>query len=135
MDHSPQLLFLISPPRSGSTMLQRMLASHSQIHTHPEPHLLTPLHYLGYYATVDAAPYDHVNAARALREFTEELPGGELLRVWERVPRACLAEVVQQVWTRPADLRHLPECLLPPVDGPVPCSVVNVVTLMGTWRA
>ena len=50
-----------------------------------------------------------------VRDGGEELPGGELLRVWERVPRACLAEVVQQVWTRPADLRHLPECLLPPV--------------------
>ena len=72
-----QLIFLIGAPRSGSTLLQRMLGSHSAIYTHPEPHLLTPLYYSGYYATVDRAPYDHVNAAQALRELCEELPGGE----------------------------------------------------------
>jgi hypothetical protein len=71
------LIFLIGSPRSGSTLLQRMIASHSQIFTHPEPHLLTPLYYLGYYATVDKAPFDHVNSAQALRELCEELPGGE----------------------------------------------------------
>ena len=71
------LIFIISPPRSGSTLLQRMLASHSAIHSHPEPHLIQPLNYLGYYDTVDQAPYDHINAAQALREFAQELPGGE----------------------------------------------------------
>ena len=71
------LIFIVSPPRSGSTLLQRMLASHSAIYSHPEPHLLTPLNYLGYYDTVDKAPYDHINAAQALREFCQELPRGE----------------------------------------------------------
>jgi len=71
------LIFLIGSPRSGSTLLQRMIGSHSEIYTHPEPHLITPLYYLGYYATVDASPYDHVNAAQALRELCEELPHGE----------------------------------------------------------
>jgi len=71
------LVFLIGSPRSGSTLLQRMLASHSRIYTHPEPHLITPLAYLGYYATVDKAPFDHVNAAQALRELCDELPRGE----------------------------------------------------------
>ncbi len=71
------LIFLIGAPRSGTTMLQRMLASHSAIYTHPEPHVITPLYYLGYYAIVDKAPYDHVNAAEALRELCEELPRGE----------------------------------------------------------
>ncbi len=54
-----------------------MIGAHSQIYTHPEPHLLTPLYYLGYYATVDAAPYDHLNAGEALRELCDELPRGE----------------------------------------------------------
>lgn len=72
-----KLIFIVGAPRSGSTLLQRMLASHSAIYSHPEPHLLTPLNYLGYYDTVDKAPYDHVNAAQALREFCEELPAGE----------------------------------------------------------
>lgn len=71
------LAFILCAPRSGSTLLQRMIASHSAVITHPEPHLLTPLYHLGYYATVDAAPYDHINAAQALREFADELHRGE----------------------------------------------------------
>jgi hypothetical protein len=71
------LIFVIGPPRSGSTMLQRMLGSHSEIHTHPEPHIITPLAHLGYYENVDKAPYDHINAAEAIREYVEDLPGGE----------------------------------------------------------
>lgn len=72
-----QLIFVISPPRAGSTLLQRMLGAHSEVFTHPEPHLITPLAHLGYWANVDAAPYDHVNAAEAIRSFVSELPGGE----------------------------------------------------------
>lgn len=72
-----RLIFLVSAPRSGSTLLQRMLASHTQIATHPEPHLITPLAYLGYYDTVDKAPFDHVNSAEALRLFVSHLPNGE----------------------------------------------------------
>lgn len=72
-----QLLFIISPPRSGSTLLQRLLGSHSQIFTHPEPHIITPLAYLGYYDTVDKAPFDHINSAEAIRLFVEGLPRKE----------------------------------------------------------
>lgn len=72
-----QLLFIVSPPRSGSTLLQRLLGSHSRIFTHPEPHLITPLAYLGFHDTVDKAPYDHINAAEAIRLFVRGLPRGE----------------------------------------------------------
>ncbi len=72
-----QLIFVLSPPRAGSTLLQRMMGAHSAIFTHPEPHLITPLAFLGYHDTVDAAPYDHVNAAEAIRSFVDGLPGGE----------------------------------------------------------
>lgn len=72
-----RLVFLIGSPRSGTTLLQRMLGSHSRIFTHPEPHLLTPLAHLGYYRTVDKAPYDHINAAEANRELVGHLPRGE----------------------------------------------------------
>ncbi len=71
------MLFVVAPPRSGSTLLQRMLGAHSAILTHPEPHLITPLAYLGYHATVDKAPYDHINAAEAIRVFVANLPRGE----------------------------------------------------------
>src|SRR5687767_7586522 len=72
-----QLVIVIASPRSGSTLLQRMLGSHSQVFTHPEPHMLTPLAYLGYHDTVDKAAYDHINAAEAIREFVSGLPRGE----------------------------------------------------------
>ncbi len=58
-------------------MLQRMLGSHSAIHTHPEPHIVQPLFYTGYFDRVDAAPYDHINASEATREFVAALPRGE----------------------------------------------------------
>lgn len=72
-----RLLFVLSPPRAGSTLLQRMLGAHSEVFTHPEPHLITPLAYLGYHDHVDRAPYDQINAAEAIRAFVEELPHGE----------------------------------------------------------
>ena len=71
------LVFVISPPRAGSTLLQRMLGAHQDISTHPEPHLITPLAYLGYHDRVDAAPFDHINAAQAVQSFVSELPKGE----------------------------------------------------------
>ena len=72
-----KVLFVIGPPRSGSTLLARMIGAHSLIYGRPEPHLLTPLAHLGYYAKVDKAPYDAVLAAEAAREFVADLPGGE----------------------------------------------------------
>ena len=71
------MLFVISSPRSGSTMLERMLESHSQILGGPEPHILTPLAHLGVWDKVDKAPYDHVLAAESQRLFVERLPNKE----------------------------------------------------------
>lgn len=72
-----KVVFVIGSPRSGSTMLARMLGSHSKIYGRPEPHMLTPLAHLGYYENVDKAPYDHILAAEAIREFVADLPRGE----------------------------------------------------------
>lgn len=72
-----KVLFVVGSPRSGSTMLARMISSHSLVYGRPEPHLLTPLAHLGYFANVDKAPYDHVLAAESTREFVADLPGGE----------------------------------------------------------
>ncbi|MFN7952780.1 MAG: sulfotransferase [bacterium] len=72
-----RLLFVIGSPRSGSTLLERMLSSHSMIAGGPEPHIITPLAHLGYYDTVQAAPYDHLRAVDAIRGFVAELPNGE----------------------------------------------------------
>lgn len=72
-----RLIFVISPPRAGSTLLQHMMGSHSQILTYPEPHLITPLAFLGYYDLVDKAAYDHIHAAEAIKLFVKGLPRGE----------------------------------------------------------
>ena len=74
---SVRMLFVISSPRSGSTMLERMLESHTMILGGPEPHLLTPLAHLGVWDKVDKAPYDHVLAAESQRLFIQNLPEKE----------------------------------------------------------
>jgi Sulfotransferase family len=69
-------IFLLSLPRSGSTLVQRVLASHDEISTTPEPWLLLPQVYAmrerGAYAE-----YGQIPASRAIREFAERLPNGD----------------------------------------------------------
>lgn len=72
-----ELCFILGAPRSGTTLLERMLASHSMIKGGPEPHLITPLAHLGYWARVDKAPYDHIVASIGQKAFVEELPDKE----------------------------------------------------------
>ena len=72
-----RLIFLIAPPRSGSTLLARMLGAHTAIHAPAEPHLITPLAHLGYFGRVDAAPYDPIITETGMREVVSALPGGE----------------------------------------------------------
>ncbi len=72
-----RLLFIIGSPRSGSTLLNRMLGAHTRIHAPVEPHLLTPLAHLGYYEKVDQAPYDPTISQRGIRELVRHLPRGE----------------------------------------------------------
>ena len=70
------LIFIISQPRSGSTLLQRILAGHPDIHTVSEPWLmLHPLYALraeGY-----CAEYNTIWARKAMLNFLRLLPGGE----------------------------------------------------------
>ncbi|PJA28167.1 MAG: hypothetical protein CO189_05230 [candidate division Zixibacteria bacterium CG_4_9_14_3_um_filter_46_8] len=71
------MIFIIGMPRSGTTMLERILESHSMIMGGPEPHLLTPLAHLGYFDKVDKAPYDHILAAESQKLFVSTLPKKE----------------------------------------------------------
>lgn len=72
-----RLIFLIGSPRSGTTLLQRMIGSHSRVFAPAEPHLITPLAHLGVFHNVEKAPYDHLNASVSQKQFIEQLPGGE----------------------------------------------------------
>ena len=76
-DMSRRMFFVIGAPRSGTTLLMRMLNMHDEICTRPEPHLMTPLAHLGYYAYPDKAPYDPFQSHQAARHFVSELPNGE----------------------------------------------------------
>ncbi len=68
------LIFLISQPRSGSTMTQRILGSHSLIHTQSEPWvLLHPLHALRDNNIV--AGYNSNLYVKALNDFIDKIPG------------------------------------------------------------
>jgi hypothetical protein len=72
-----RLVFLIGAPRSGTTLLARMLSSHSLVHGRAEPHLITPIAHLGYFASVQKAPYDPFNVEQAVKEIVAEIPRGE----------------------------------------------------------
>jgi hypothetical protein len=80
--------FLLGAPRSGTTLLERMLSSHSLVRGGPETHLLTPLAYLGVWGRVDKAPYDHIVAAIGQQAFVKTLPHQER-DYWRACRRYC----------------------------------------------
>lgn len=88
VQRKPGLIFVIGAPRSGTTLLERMLSSHSRILGGPEPHLITPLAHLGVWAKVDKAPYDAILSAEAQKLFVSRLPRGEA-DYWEACRAYC----------------------------------------------
>lgn len=74
------LIFLISQPRAGSTLLQRILAGHPAIHTTAEPWIM--LHPL--YALKEGgllAEYDSNLARQGLEDFLSQIPEGQELYI------------------------------------------------------
>lgn len=88
-----QPVFLISLPRSGSTLLQKILCSHSRIGSTAEPWILLPLA-----AMTDEvqgavyAEYSHSEAVRAIHDLIAAMSGGE------GAYHAALAHFVRQVY-------------------------------------
>lgn len=70
---SSGLIFLFSLPRSGSTLLQRILSRHEKIATVSEPWLLLPLLYCRKHYGV-YTEYNHGWAQSALQDFIAQLP-------------------------------------------------------------
>jgi hypothetical protein len=68
-------IFIFSLPRSGSTLTQRLLATHPDVDTSAETWLLIPLLYAarreGAYSE-----YSHHTAFKAIEDFCSTLPGG-----------------------------------------------------------
>lgn len=70
------LIFLISQPRSGSTLLQRILSSHQEIHTTGETWLLLhPIYAIKKHG--HSAEYNSEWANFALTTFLNSIPNGE----------------------------------------------------------
>ncbi len=67
------IVFLISLPRSGSTLLQRILAGHADIETTSESWLLLPQLYALREDGV-FSEYSHITSSRAISDFCECLP-------------------------------------------------------------
>jgi len=68
-----KLIFIFSLPRSGSTLLQRLLSNHSKVDTAPETWLLFPLLHYKKENTV-LTEYNHLRYTRAVNEFIKSLP-------------------------------------------------------------
>ena len=92
------LIFLISQPRAGSTLVQRILGSHSDIYTRSEPwimlHALYTLKNNGIYTE-----YNVIWERKAFDNFVSNLPGGgreiymnELRKMYSNLYNAYLSE-------------------------------------------
>jgi hypothetical protein len=68
-------IFIFSISRSGSTLVQRIVAAHEGVATVSEPWLLLPYAYTLRQQGVDAE-YFHPLMVNAIEDFCEELPGG-----------------------------------------------------------
>lgn len=91
------LIFLVSQPRSGSTLLQKILGKHSEIATSVEPWLLLPLVFSMKGEHGRSASYDLNNHIDTL-QFLKSLPEGETLyangisEMMSRIYNAALGE-------------------------------------------
>jgi hypothetical protein len=68
-------IFIFALSRSGSTLIQRIIAAHDGVATTSEPWLLLP-HVYTFKSRGVFAEYPHATLVEAIEDFCEELPGG-----------------------------------------------------------
>lgn len=76
MKKGVQPIFIISLPRSGSTLLQRLLMSNDSISSVAEPHFLLPFVYAGR-AEGTIAEYSHLASVRGVTDIISNMKGKE----------------------------------------------------------
>lgn len=100
-----QLIFLISMPRSGSTLLQKILGRHSEVCTRSEPWLM--LHAL--YALKEEgiqARYNAQVAAAGVRDFISEMPDKDE-EFYYKALRSCYLSLYQPYLEKSGKSRFL----------------------------
>jgi hypothetical protein len=97
---TPTPVFVLSVSRSGSTLLQRVLASYPQVATASEPWLLLPA-LSALRPDLPGAPAWQRNQSRAIADFSGGLAGG--LDAYRREVRAFALRLYEQA--APADTR------------------------------
>jgi len=88
-------IFLFSLPRSGSTLLQRILSAEPEIATVAEPWVLLPLVYALKHSGV-YAEYSHDLSSQALADFVNKLSGGR------RAYLECMGEAMMGLYSKVA---------------------------------
>lgn len=92
----PKLIYLISQPRAGSTLLQRVLSGHTDVHTLAEPWvMLHPIYALKKQGVQTA--YNAILARDALDDFMEALPNGR--RDYVKAMRAMATSLYRDALT------------------------------------
>lgn len=71
-DSGKGLIFVVSPPRAGSTLLAAMLGSHTQLFAPPEPWILLALHAALNRGTFSVSPSDSAMAIFAATRFLDD---------------------------------------------------------------
>lgn len=93
--------FIFSLPRSGSTLLQRIIGAHPSVTTVSEPWILLPLFYMrsgeGMYTE-----YDHKSYLDASADFANHLPNGE--RDFEKAAHSYAMSLYQKVASEDASV-------------------------------
>lgn len=86
-------VFLLSLPRAGSTLFQRLLSNHSEISTKSEPWIALPLFYALRNEGLNSV-YSHKTLSTGINGFVDSLPEGM------NDYYSCISNFLQELYTR-----------------------------------